>query len=275
MFTRFPKRLVPLICAASILGACTAQVEPAIRVCADPNNLPFSNREGAGFENKIAEMIGGELKAPVEYVWWAQRRGFIRNTLRSGLCDVVIGVPADLDMAATTRPYYRSGYVFVTRAGEPAPASLDDPLLKHAIVGVHLIGDDSANSPPAHALSARGVIDNLRGYSIYGNYAEPNPPARLIRAVADRDIDIAVAWGPLAGYFARFSSVPLRIAPVTPREDPPFRFEFDIAMGVARDNLALRDRLNGVIDRKRARIDRLLRDYGVPLSSADAVMVSK
>lgn len=267
----FLNRVVPvlMLLLLAALGARTAESESlsakAIRVCADPNNMPFSNKDGDGFDNKIAELIAGELGARVEYVWWAQRRGFIRNTLRAGLCDLVIGVPAELEMAATTRPYYRSTYVFVTRAGEQVPASLDDPFLKRALIGVHLIGDDSANSPPAHALSARGIIDNLRGYSIYGNYAEPNPPARLIRAVADREIDVAVAWGPLAGYFARRYATPLHLSPVTPRHAPPYRFEFDMAMGVARDNTTLLGQLNHIIASRRARIDAILRSFGVPL----------
>jgi quinoprotein dehydrogenase-associated probable ABC transporter substrate-binding protein len=255
---------------AAVPDTAAGPSERSLRVCADPNNLPFSNEKGAGFENKIAELIAAEMHARLEYVWWAQRRGFVRNTLRAGLCDVVMGMPADLEMAATTRPYYRSAYVFVTRAGEHVPASLDDRRLQHAIVGVHLIGDDAANTPPAHALSARGIVDNVRGYSIYGNYAEPDPPARLIRAVADHEIDVAIAWGPLAGYFASRSAVPLQLHPLTPREDPRYRFEFDIAMGVARENAPLRDRLNTIIDAQRDRIEAILRAYGVPLISAGA-----
>src|SRR5687767_7700652 len=153
-----------------ILTAGCADSSRVLRVCSDPNNLPFSNARLEGFENKIAELVGESLDARIEYVWWAQRRGFIRNTLREGMCDAVIGVPARLEMTRTTAPYYRSSYVFVTRRGSPEPASFDDPYLATAIIGVHLIGDDFANSPPAHALSARGLIDNIRGYSIYGDY---------------------------------------------------------------------------------------------------------
>src|SRR5436190_4486047 len=258
-------------CRPSLDRAAAATDPKVLRVCADPNNLPFSNEQRAGFENKIAELVASQMHARLEYVWWAQRRGFIRNTLRAGLCDVLIGVPADLEMAATTRPYYRSSYVFVTRAGAQTPASLDDPWLKTAIVGVHLIGDDGANTPPAHALSARGMIDNVRGYSIYGNYAEPDPPARLIRAVADHEIDVAIAWGPLAGYFARRSAVPLQLTVVTPRDEEPYRFEFDIAMGVSRGNQQLRDRLNAIIDSQRDRIEAILRDYGVPLTRSHRI----
>lgn len=253
--------------AAAVLilaSAGCAAPSRVLRVCADPNNLPFSNQRLEGFENRIAELTAAALKARVEYVWWAQRRGFIRNTLREGLCDVVMGLPAGLQMAATTRPYYRSSYVFVTRRGTPAPASFDDPYLANAIVGVHLVGDDFANSPPAHALSARGLINNVRGYTVYGDYKKPNPPAALIDAVAEGQVDVAVAWGPLAGYFAKQSTVPLQLTRVTPDEEPPFPFVYDMSMGVARTNDALRRELDTVIAAHQPAIDRILRHYGVP-----------
>jgi mxaJ protein len=238
-----------------------------IRVCADPNNLPFSNDRLEGFENRLAGFVGDRLDARIEYVWWAQRRGFIRNTLGDGMCDVVMGLPTQLALAATTAPYYRSSYVFVTRRGSHRPASFDDPYLATATIGVHLIGDDFANSPPAHALSARNIIHNVRGYSVYGNYQQPNPPAALITAVADGGIDVAVAWGPLAGYFAKVSAVPLQLTRVHPDEEFPFPFVFDISMGVAHANDALRDELDDVIAAHRPAIDAILRDYGVPLVS--------
>lgn len=256
--------------ALIVLAGCASPTR-VLRVCADPNNLPFSNDALEGFENRIAALVGDELDARIEYVWWAQRRGFIRNTLREGACDAVMGVPARFEMTRTTAPYYRSSYVFVTRAGSYQPASFDDPFLASATIGVHLIGDDFANSPPAHALSARGLIDNIRGYSIYGDYKQPNPPAQLVRAVADGDIDVAVAWGPLAGYFALTSPVPLQLTRVRPDEEPPFPFVFDMAMGVARPNETLQRELDGVISRRRADIDAILREYGVPVLAADRV----
>ena len=155
--------------------------------------------------------------------------------------------------------------------GSPEPASFDDPYLATAIIGVHLIGDDFANSPPAHALSARGLIDNVRGYSIYGDYKQPNPPAALINAVTDGGVDVAVAWGPLAGYFARSSSIPLQLTRVRPDEEPPFPFVFDMAMGVARSNERLQAELDEVIAQRRGDIDRILREYNVPLLSRDEV----
>jgi mxaJ protein len=261
-----------LAAACSVTLAC-AGAEPAapaapsrvLRVCADPNNLPFSNDRRQGFENRLAELVAARLGAHVEYEWWAQRRGFVRNTLRAGLCDAIMGVPSSFELAATTRPYYRSTYVFVTRAGEPIPESFDDPLLRERTVGVHLIGDDFANSPPAHALSARGIIRNVRGYSVYGDYRSPNPPAALVNAVADRTIDLAVAWGPLAGYFARRAATPLQSTPVSPEIDLPFLpFVFDMSMAVDRGNDALLAELDQVIVSERAAIDALLAEYGVP-----------
>src|SRR5436305_10243188 len=139
------------------------------RVCADPNNLPFSNREREGFENKLAELVAHKLGTSLSYTWWAQRRGFIRNTLKAKDCDVVMGVPAHYDLVETTAPYYRSSYVFVTRADRNLNiSSLEDPLLKTLKIGVHLIGDDGNNTPPAHVLGQQGLTHNVSGFRIYG-----------------------------------------------------------------------------------------------------------
>jgi mxaJ protein len=252
--------------AALVAAASTAETARVLRVCADPNNLPFSNERGEGFENRLADLVASEMGARVEYTWWAQRRGFVRNTLRAGECDVLMGVPSSYELARPTRPYYRSSYVFVTRASRGLDIrSFDDPTLRDLRIGVHLIGDDYANAPPAHALSARGMITNVVGYSVYGNYAEPNPPARLVTAVAEGDIDVAVVWGPLAGYFARLQPEPLTLVPVSPEIDLPFLpFVFDIAMGVRRDDAALQERLDRILARRAADIDALLDEYGVP-----------
>jgi mxaJ protein len=256
--------LLLLTCACTGPGEAAAQRR--LRVCADPNNLPFSNRRLEGFENRLAEILGREMGARVEYTWWAQRRGFIRNTLRAGACDVVLGIPSSFELALATRPYYRSSYVFVTRRDRGlAIGSFDDPALRRLRIGVQMIGDDGSNSPPAHALARRGMIDNIRGYSVYGNYREANPPARIVSAVAAGEVDLAVVWGPLAGYFARTSRVPLALAPVSPQVDLPFLpFVFDISLGVRREDTALRDELDAVLERRKPEIDALLDRYGVP-----------
>lgn len=237
-----------------------------LRVCSDPNNLPFSNAAGEGFENRIAELVARELGTRVEYTWWAQRRGFIRNTLRSGTCDVVIGAPSSLELVMPTRPYYRSTYVFVSRRDRKLGVrSFDDPRLRRLKIGVQLVGDDYANTPPVHALLRRGVRDNLVGFTVYGDYKQATPAARVLDAVVRKQVDVAVVWGPLAGWYARRSRVALDLVPVAPQVDVPFLpFVFDIAMGVRRGDTTTRARLDTIIVRRRAAIDSILRDYGVP-----------
>jgi mxaJ protein len=262
--------LTGLLAAACLICASTAARSEAgseLRVCADPNNMPFSNRDGAGFENKIAELAADKLGKTLSYTWWAQRRGFIRHTLKAGLCDVVIGVPAHYDLVENTRSYYRSAYVFVSQRGRNLQLrSIEDPRLKQLTVGVHLIGDDGNNTPPAHALGDQGIVDNVRGYMIYGDYRDPDPPARLIEAVEHGDIDVAAAWGPLAGYAAKTSSVPLSITPIQGGEQfAPLRFQFEIAMGVRKGDHALRDQLNDFLVQNAPEITALLKSYGVPL----------
>ncbi|HYG65191.1 MAG TPA: substrate-binding domain-containing protein [Thermoanaerobaculia bacterium] len=259
--------LLFFLIAALFISCAPAPPARTLRVCADPNNLPFSNRQLEGFENEIAKVIAREMGARVEYTWWAQRRGFFRNTLRAGLCDVVMGVPSSFELAMATRPYYRSSYVFVyPKDSGITVRSFDDPALRRLRVGVQMIGDDLHNAPPAHALASRGVIDNVRGYSVYGDYREPNPPARIVEAVAAGEIDVAVVWGPLAGYFARRQAVPpLEIVPVSPQIDLPFLpFVYDISMGVRREDTALRDELDAILERRRPEIEAILDRYGVP-----------
>src|SRR6185437_14251210 len=200
-------RRLKLSAALLIFTAMNAAAAPrALTVCADPNNMPFSNRRQQGFENKIMDLIAKDLGARITYVWWAQRRGYVRSTLNEAKCDIWPGVAMGAGMVASTQPYYRSTYVFVTRAdGALDKLTLDDPRLKTAAIGVQLIGNDSMNTPPAHAIANRGIIDNVRGFMLYGDYERPNPPSAIIEAVENKAIDVALAWGPLAGYFAQKS----------------------------------------------------------------------
>jgi mxaJ protein len=224
-------------------------------------------------------MVAQKFGKSVVYTWWAQRRGFIRHTLKAGDCDLVMGVPAQYDLVETTRPYYRSTYVFVTQTARHLRLNaIDDPQLRGLAVGVHLIGDDGNNTPPAHALGQQGIINNVRGFMIYGDYREPDPPARLIEAVEHGEIDVAAAWGPLAGYVAKTSTVPLTVTPIAAGERfAPQQFQFEIAMGVRKGDHALRDRLNDFIAQNGSEIAALMADYGVPLaenrrSSAEGVL---
>jgi mxaJ protein len=256
--------LVSLVAAA--LPAAAETPARALRVAADPNNLPFSNARGEGFENKLVALIAQELGARVEYTWWAQRRGFFRNNFKEGDCDIVAGVPYRFDPLLTSAPYYRSTYVLVARADRGAVIrSLDDPALRELTIGVQMVGDDAANTPPAHALARRGMVANVRGFTLYGDYREDNPPARIVDAVADGRVDVAIVWGPLAGYFARTARVPLVLTPLPARDAvSQLAFAFGISVGVRRSEPALRDEIDAILVRRKTDIDALLAAYGVP-----------
>jgi quinoprotein dehydrogenase-associated probable ABC transporter substrate-binding protein len=236
-----------------------------IRVCADPDNMPLSNQKGEGFEQKLAELIAKEWNAKVEYAWWPVRRGFFARALNGRYCDLAVEAPPALDIASVTRPYFRSGYVFVTRKDSGLDIkSLADPRLKKLRIGVNLLNSDAENTPPAMALSKYGVVGNLKGYSTF--YTDTERPEDIVNDVAKKDIDVAIVWGPLAGYFAKRSAVPLSLQPLAERDslsDLPFRF--DIGMAVRRKDRALRDSLQKVIDRKGPEIQAILKEYGVPV----------
>lgn len=256
---------------AWLLLAIAAIASPAeartLKVCADPNNLPFSNAMEEGFENRIVRIVADELKADVQYVWWAQRRGNVRETLNEGLCDLIPGVASSLEMLATTRPYYRSAYVIVVR--DPALkglSSFDDPRLPNLKLAVQLIGDDGSNTPPAHALARRGMTANVRGYTVYGDYDQPTPQAPILSAVASGEVDAAFVWGPTAGYFAQRQQAPLSLTPVSPLVDgPSWPMMFDVSMGVRRADRKLKQELEAVLERRHQDIQTILLNYGVPL----------
>jgi mxaJ protein len=249
-------------------GGGGAQAPRVLRVCADPNNLPFSNAKGEGFENKLVEIVARDLGASVAYTWHAQRRGNVRETLNAGLCDLIPGVGSSVDMLGTTRPYYRSTYVAVTRADRKlAIDNFDDPRLATLRIGVQLIGDDGANTPPAHALTRRGIVANVRGFMVYGDYDKPAPQADIVKAVATGEVDIAFVWGPVAGWFAPKQSVPLTLTPLArPFDGPQFPMAYDISMGTRRADRALREELEGVLERHAGKVKALLRGYRVPLA---------
>lgn len=257
-----------LAALALFFGASFAQAEARdLRVCADPNNLPFSNDKEEGFENKIVDLIAKDIGAKVTYVWWAQRRGFVRHTLYDEKCDLWPGVAAQQEMLLPTQPYYRSTYVFVTRADRHLDIqSLDDPRLRHLKIGIEMIGYDAQNTPPAVALARRGITQNVKGYSVFGDYRLSNPPAAIIDAVAKGDVDVGVAWGPLAGYFGSKTPVALTMTPVQPERDGvQLPMTFSISMGVRRGDFALVRDIDRVLMRDKPAIDAILAAYHVPL----------
>ncbi len=259
-----------LVAFGAPLQEAQAQLRPGlgkpgvIRVCADPDNMPLSNQKGEGFEQKIAELVAKEWNAKIEYAWWPVRRGFFARALNGRYCDVAIQAPAEFDMAAVTRPYFRSGYVFVTRKDSGLDIkSLADPRLKTLKIGVNILNSDAENTPPAMALSRYGVVGNLTGFPTF--YTDTIRPEDIVTAVAKNEIDVGIVWGPVAGYFAKRSSVPLTIQPLAERDSlTDFPFRFSIGIAVRRRDRGLRDSLQTVLDRKKPEIQAILKEYGVP-----------
>jgi mxaJ protein len=250
-----PFREALLVAALLLLPSHSTARE--LVVCADPDNLPYSRRDGSGFENRIVELVAHELGATLRYEWQPFRRGVVRKTLDARACDVLAGVPLGLERVATTRPYYRSAFVFVYPRGVPPFESFDDARLRTARLGVQIVGVDMAATPAAGALAQRGIVDNVVGFPVYG--AQP-AAQRMIEALARRQLDVAVVWGPQAGYFAARAGTRLALSPARDGTS----FDFAIAMAVRREDTALRDELDAALGRAVDRIRAILVEFDVP-----------
>ena len=263
---QIPWLLMIVVAAGLAVSAAHAEELKALRVCADPDNLPFSNRQKQGFENRIATLVAAELGIPLAYTWWPQRRGFLRGTLNARRCDVVIGIPAGHPMALTTGAYYSSPYVVVSRIQEALQiASLDDPLLKRLRIGVY------QNSPVDFVLGRQGMVANVIGYSTFYD-GRINYPEKIIEDVTSGRIDVAVVWGPAAGYFVGQQADTLALAPVAiPRLEGEGEAEvFAMAMGVRKTDASLHAVLETVLRTKGDDIRHVLQQHGVPLDTQGA-----
>jgi mxaJ protein len=261
-----PRKIALLAAVVLWAGKAEADDQP-LRVCADPNSLPYSDSAEQGFENKIVKLIADYLHRPLQFVWRPQRRGFIREGLNAGECDLVAAIPSGAPMALTTKPYYRSTYVFLSKPGEPPVSSFDDPSLTTRKIGVQLIGDDGMNSPPAHALAERGIVRNVRGFMVYGDYRNNQPLSEIVHAVAAGEVDVAAVWGPVAGYFSREENPPLVITPIA-SADGPLRMTFDISMGVRKADKTLGAEVQYALSALAPQVAAILSSYGVPLVEA-------
>ena len=274
--TRGPARLVVglLLMLAALLpdrSAATAVDSSAavgegkeLKICGDPNNMPFSNEKGEGIENKIAEVVAKELGWRVVYTWWPHQRGLVKRMLNTGRCDVLVGIPTGYDLVLWTKPYYRTGYVLAYRKDRSAQVrSLDDPILPRLKIGVLV------NTPPHDALGERGIVgDNVIGYQLmFDSQFHPDDyPGKLVEdLIADR-IDVALVWGPIAGYFQKKRNASfLALVPLEDKREGGTRFAFDISMGVRKGNEELKARLEQALDKRHDEIRRVLEDYGVPI----------
>ena len=264
--------LAALVMTVSALPAAAQTSEAvdrtALRVCADPANLPFSNQAGEGFENKIAELVAADLGVPVEYTWFPQATGFIRNTLQARRCDVVIGISLGFELLQNTNPYYRSAYVMMMRAdGGPEVASLNDSALKSARIGL------IAGTPPATMVALNGLMPQVQPYHLLADTRFDHPGRQLVEDLVAGKIDVGLLWGPIAGYYAKQQEVELKIVPLL-TDNGPVRMDYRITMGLRFNEPDWKRRLNDIIKRRKDDIDAILNDYGVPLLDAQGKLIA-
>lgn len=250
---------------------CSSHVAASpLRVCADPDNLPYSNRALQGYENKVAALLARDLGRKLEYKWARMGRGFIREVLNGHECDVLIEVPKGFPPVLTTPSYFTSSYMFITRKSRHLEVhSFDDDWLRTAKIGLQVLDDDYA--PPAQALARRGVVGNIVGFE-----SDSDGPEKIVEAVAQGKIDVAIVWGPLAGYYAKRQRVPLQLTPVPAVDQPGIPFTYAISMGVRKSDRQLQSQLADFLERKKRSIDLILHDYGVPVvdsSQSNAMLI--
>jgi quinoprotein dehydrogenase-associated probable ABC transporter substrate-binding protein len=235
----------------------------ALRVCADPANLPFSDDKGEGFENRIAELLAEKLGVPVRYTWYPNSTGFLRMTLRARRCDLVMGIVAGADMVQNTNPYYRSGYALVTRRDDKLGdvTGLADPRLQTLRLGI------TAGTPPANLAARDGLMARAKPYPLVVDSRYDAPGKQMIDDLASKQIDAAVLWGPIAGYFAKAHGDALVVTPLV-SETKDTRLDFYITMGVRPGESDWKNRINGLIRDNQDAITAILKDYGVPLLDA-------
>jgi quinoprotein dehydrogenase-associated probable ABC transporter substrate-binding protein len=257
--------VAPLLAVAMLGPAARAQAPGEIlartelRVCADPNDLPFSNDKGEGYENKIAELIGRELKLPVRFVFFPQVIGFVRNTLRARSCDLIMGTVAGDDVVQTTSPYYYSDYVVVWPEGKDFTfTGFDDPRLKTMRIGI------ISATPPSDLLVRHELMARAKPYALMVDTRYESPTHEMVEDIVKGEVDLGLLWGPIAGYYIKRDSLKLKLAPI-PNEPGAPRMDYHIAMGVRANEPDWRRQINAVIQKRQADITAILRDYGVPL----------
>jgi len=254
--------VVALCAVLALAGRAAADETTELRVCGDPNNMPFSNEKLEGVENKLADVIAKDLGLTVAYTWWPHQRGVVKRVLNTRRCDVMLGIPKGYDPVLWTKPYYRTGYVMVYRKDRGLKLkNLDDPMLKTLKIGVQV------NTPPHDALGQRGIADNVVGYQLMfdSNAHAEEYPGRVVEDLIAGKVDVALVWGPIAGYFATKRAAPLEVVLLEDRPDSGNRFAFDISMGVRKGNNALKEKLEAALARRHDEIERVLREFGVPI----------
>jgi quinoprotein dehydrogenase-associated probable ABC transporter substrate-binding protein len=231
-----------------------------LRVCADPHNLPFSNEKGEGFENKLAELFAAKLNKKLAYAYFPQATGFVRMTLGSHRCDVIMGFPQGDDLVQSTNPYYRTTYALISKAGSGFEGvdSLGDDRLKGKRIGV------VAGTPPATYLAVNGLIGNAKPYALMIDTRVDSSAEAMMKDLASGDIDAGILWGPMAGFYARQQNPPIKVVPLLKERGGP-SLVYRIAMGVRPADQTWKRQLNQLIQENQPEINKLLISFGLPL----------
>jgi len=265
--TRYLRAVAAAVAVAAVgaAGPAVAQVSDLVdrstlRVCADPAAMPFTNEQGEGFENKIAELLAAKLGLTLDYTWFPQATGFYRMTLGSKRCDVVMGYVAGGDPVLNTNPYYRSAWVLISKKGSDLATvdTLEDPRLKGRRIGV------IAGTPPGDLLARNGLMGMARPYSFMVDRRFDNPAEVMIADINDGEIDAGILWGPIGGYYAKTSPEPLTVVPLVKEKGDP-SLVYRITFGIRPGELNWKHQLNGFITEQQGAINRILAEYGVPL----------
>ncbi|MGA7658213.1 MAG: substrate-binding domain-containing protein [Methylocella sp.] len=259
--------ILPLFLIAAGAAAQTGEegsielVDPKVlRVCADPRDLPFSNEAGEGFENKIAELLAQKLGKTLAYEFYPGATGFVRNTLNARRCDVIMGMPQGDDIVQGTNPYYRTTYSLVSRQGSGLENvdTLEDPLLQNKRIGI------VAGTPPATNLAVNGLLGNIKSYPLVVDTRVDAPTSTMMGDLEGDRIDVAILWGPIAGYLAKNAKIPVKVTPLV-KETSGQRMIYRIGMGVRHSDQEWKRLLNKLIAENQAEITHILTTYGVPL----------
>ncbi|MEW8648434.1 MAG: substrate-binding domain-containing protein [Candidatus Thiodiazotropha endolucinida] len=260
--------LLPLILLLAPLSAWSkttyeARNKEYLTVCGDPNHMPFSNKKLEGFENRIAKLIADDLNRTLRYYWWPQTIGFVRNTLRIRLCDLVMGVTSVNELLQNTNPYYRSVYTLVYRKDSGLTLrTLDAAKLTDLKIGV------VAGTPPATLLSKYGLLEQVRPYQRTVDTRLFSPATRAVEDVADGNIDVAVIWGPIAGYVASRQETPLSVIPLPAKVDS-VPLAFNVSMGIRHRESNWKHQLNLELEKLSTDIEKILLEYNIPLLDRD------
>ena len=252
---------LPAAAQQSGLGEAIELVDPkTLRVCADPNNLPFSNEKEEGFENRLAELIARKLGKSLSYTYFPMTVGFVRNTLGAHKCDVIMGYAQGDELVQNTNAYYRTAYtlIYKPKHGLDGLVTLADPRLKDKRIGI------IAGTPPATSMVRYGLMAKARPYQLLIDTRFTSSAAQMIADLKAGEIDVGALWGPMAGYYAKVSKEPLTVVPLL-NEQKSTRMVFRITMGVRASDQEWKRKLNRLIRENQTEINALLLDFGVPL----------